>query len=79
MTDISVERLGNPTGQAPVLGEVRQPHQDGEFVTTVYDLVNWSTDSCLVRQTGQYQVHDQSYTKAEARALAKILQEFADS
>ena len=75
-----MSRLGNILDDPRrVVGSFVAPHQDGDFQVTLIDLYNWATGYVMIRQVGQGQVHEQVYTRDEARELAGLLTKFADA
>jgi hypothetical protein len=60
------------------IGSFICPHQDGDFTLTVYDLLHWSTGSCLIRQEGQGQIQDLVLTAQECKKLSNILGKFTN-
>lgn len=62
-----------------LLGTLHSTHPDGDYVTSVIDLVNVATGEVMLRQEGQGQKYDIVVNKREAGELAKILEAFANS
>lgn len=66
--------LDDPTR---IIGQFVCPHDDGDYTTKIIDLECMFTGACMVRQEGQGEVHDQVYTRDEAKKLGLFLLAFA--